>query len=167
MLPSASAFPNRCAPNANATQQVRLSMMLACQMDEGSIENTAVAFFSSAFTVSKFQWLRVEWLTSLRGALVELRSHWAHIRSEKQMRMAKVDRLKNKSSFFFFRRWNPKGVKVFQFTTEWIKKIKIAKIKIKIEKQNRKLKLKIKLKLKLKWKWKIKIETQNQNRNWI
>ena len=73
--------------------------MLACQMDASSIENMAVAFFSSAFTVSKFQWLRVEWLTSLRGALVELRSHWAHTRSEKQMRMAKVDRL-TKVAFF-------------------------------------------------------------------
>ena len=118
MLPSASAFPNRCAPNANATQQARLSMMLACQMDEGSIENTAVAFFFSAFAVSKFQWLRVEWLTSLKGALVELRSHWARTGSTKQMRMVQVDRLRNKSSFYFFRRRNPKGVEVFQFTTE-------------------------------------------------
>ena len=99
-MPSASAFPKGCAPNANATQQARLSMMLACQMGASSTENMAVAFFFSAFTVSKFQWLRVEWLTSLRGALVELRSHWARTGSEKQMRMATFHRLKRKVAFF-------------------------------------------------------------------
>ena len=65
-------------------------------------------------------------------------------------------------AFFFFRRWDPKGVKVFRFTTEWMN-IKIAKIKIKIENRNGiKIENKIEIKLEMKLKLKIEIEIETQ-----
>ena len=109
--------------NSNATQQTRLSMMISWPMDEQAFKNNGRgSFWFSILTVSEFQWLRAGFISSLKGAFVELRC--CFLTSIQKSR----SRIFFPCLFLFFVFWNPYYFFYRRSRRRWLRQARRAEV---------------------------------------